>query len=62
MNRQKLFNGLQFYNNKIIRKNVYSITAVQLNSLINNRQRYLSAKGNLVLRKFVTKALFISRF
>ncbi len=38
MNGQQLFNGLQSDNDEIIYKDIYSVTAVQLYSLINHQQ------------------------
>lgn len=62
MNVCQSLNRLYLNDYLSIHNQVHSITAVQLNSLIDNRQRNLPFEGNTPNLQFMGQAFFIGRF
>ena len=52
----------QFQNHLIVYQDIDPITTVQLHVFIDNRDRYLSSKGNSSNMELMAEAFLVSRF
>jgi len=62
VDRKKAFDRLDLKNQRPIDNDVQSITALEIDCFVANRQRYLALKRNARLLKFVTETLLIGGF
>jgi len=59
MNRQDVFDALEFQSKRIFNDKIDAVSAVEIDALVSNRQRHLPFKSQIPEMQLMTEALFI---